>query len=616
MTYQLVAISGRHKGSSWSLHKAGLTLGRDAACDIVLPDPIVSRRHCRLVPEGDGIRLEDLQSRNPAFLNGVPTERAELRPGDELALGSWRFILTCVTGQAPRLTAGHGLTQTWSWEKGEPVVLEVGTAQPPTEPHPNTIEDLTALFRAGRELGGCSATPQLTATLVRHLSERFKPRRLWFALVHRDEPAVFCEGEGLTHEAGASPALLRAIRRALHEKRGLLTGQAAAGHGLHQKDKRLTFTLVCPVTLAGVNVALIALETEVPHGAYDEEDLRFLVLLSQSLAPAVCAAQTMERLRRDNERLKDRAGESSELVGKSKAIRHVRGQIAKAARSDLSVLVTGETGVGKELVARLIHLQSDRNARPFVTVNCAAIPRELFESQIFGYEKGAFTGAESSFAGLMSEAHSGTLFLDEIGDLSSDNQARILRAIELGTFRRIGAEKDTRVDIRIIAATNQDIQAAIPAGAFRRDLYHRLNAFEIHVPPLSERPSDIPILAQHFLDTNRDHAKHPITGFSTEATADLRERPWPGNVRELRNCVMRAIATVRTATIQRDDIYCPSVVSSALHNDERGLLPLAEVEKRHIASVLRQCEGNVSAAARVLQISRTTLYKRMAEYGI
>jgi len=251
-----------------------------------------------------------------------------------------------------------------------------------------------------------------------------------------------------------------------------------------------------------------------------------------------------------------------------------------------------------------------------VVVNCAAIPRDLFESEFFGYERGAFTGAQRRFDGLLVQAHGGTLFLDEIGELSLENQARILRAVEEGKFRRVGGNEEERVRVRIIAATNKDLRRALALGQFRNDLFHRLNGFEIHIPPLSERISDIPLLAEHFFSMAKNQAKRPLSGFAPETLVYLQNRPWRGNVRELRNWVLRAVALATSEWIH-PDISIEQLPETAL--DVHAPLPavsLAEMERRHIAAVLAQCGGNIKEAAKVLRLARSTLYAKIAEYDL
>jgi DNA-binding NtrC family response regulator len=249
-----------------------------------------------------------------------------------------------------------------------------------------------------------------------------------------------------------------------------------------------------------------------------------------------------------------------------------------------------------------------------VTVNCAAIPRELFEGELFGHEKGAYTGAHDARPGLVSCAHGGTLFLDEVGDLSLENQARILRVVEYGVFRAVGASTETRVNLRVVAATNRDIEAAIKSGGFRVDLYHRLNGFEIHIPPLRERASDIAPLAEHFFQIGKGEAKRTLAGIAPEALDHLRSRPWPGNVRELRNCILRAIATARHDAIALGDVL--DRVPRGPVGPVQPSLSLVEAEKTHIGATLRKCNGNIREAAKILQVSPSTLYRKITQYGI
>ena len=610
MDVHLVAVSGKNKGVAWPLSPGALILGRDETNDVVLSDPIASRRHCRIHVSDGEVCLEDLGSRNPALINGVPAKEACLKPGDEIAIGRQRFMLSQFRPREETGPGGSGLTDTLPWEEGEAICVDVGSAEAAIQGRPRTVQDLFMLYEVSRDFGSCTVLSDLLSAVQRVLVCRFEPQRLWIAVGRSEAEFVFFERNRLTQEPEADPPLPE-IRAALEGRRGLLAPSTRKKAG---KKERL-LTLTAPVPLGKVNLGVLALQTVLPQGAFDEDDLLLLVLLGQSLAPVMYAVQNLERLRTDNERLRNRAGESSDLVGSSRAIRRIRAQIARAAQSELPVLITGETGTGKELAARTLHRRSFRATGPFVVVNCAAIPRELFESQIFGHEKGAFTGATEAAAGLLSEANGGILFLDEIGDLSADNQARILRAIETGTFRRVGANKETHADIRVVAATNKDLERAIQIGAFREDLFHRLNGFEIQIPPLRDRPSDIPVLVQHFFQMAQHAAKHPLRGVDPEAVAYLRAQAWPGNVRELRNRVLRAVSTANQDTIQVKDVMSHVPVAGPPDAGEE-FLSLAALEQRHIAQAFRKCGGNITETARILEIGRSTLYRKLAEYGI
>ena len=604
---QLVAITGDRKGTAWVLDRRGLLVGRDDDTNITIDDPIVSRRHCHITQLGEEVHLDDLGSRNPVLLNGSPVRKAVLRVGDELSIGKARFLVSEASRDAVAPAGMGNAPETRSWAKADYVSVALDRTPSGKQVRPHTIEDLVVLHDLARELGHCDSLACLFGSLRKHLLERFRPAAVWIAQVRGRDELTFVEGD----EGQGSTAPTEIIHRALEERRGLL---APIVRGVGKRGATGT-VLISPVRLAGVNIAAVALHTELPKNQYDEDDLRMLVAVCQVLGPIFRAVESIEQSRRDGPSAAADVDRSCLLVGTSKAMCQVRNQIERSAKSALHVLLTGETGTGKDLAARTLHALSDRHAVPMVVVNCASIPRDLFPSMLFGHERGAFTGAHQSSEGLIRHADGGTLFLDEIGDLCTENQAALLRVIETGTYRGVGVGKETRVDVRIIAATNRDISTAIEAGRFRLDLYHRLNGFEIHLPPLRERPSDIPVLAEHFFQLDEGRASHPLTAIAPDAMAYLCSRSWPGNVRELRNCLLRAIMLAKHEIIRVDDVYhTPGDV--ATETTEDTMITLSEAEKRHIVAVLNQCGGNISMAAGVLQIGRTTLYKKMDDYDI
>lgn len=605
--FYLVAVAGEKRGNAWPVSEAGLLVGRAADNDVVLEDPVVSRRHCRLFLNSGTVHLQDEGGRNPVLVNGVPSQNKKLEPGDELSLGRQRFLVSDAM-PIPRLhrPAGDG-TDTVSWEKAEPITLPLDAAHPADENRPQTLQDLVMLHEVTRELSRCTTIASLVETVERRVMERFAPQGLWVAFAQGEEDFVFYQ-QG---PAGEDAPPMKAIRRAIGKREGFL----APSKGRLEGTRGLVFTMTAPIVMGDENLGALALITGPPHGAYSEDDLRVLVLLAQSLAPLLWVVTDMEQLRRDYEQLRERSGQSLELVGKSRAIARVRGQIATAARSKLNVLITGETGTGKELVARSLHAQSGLRGGPLIVANCAAIPHDLFESTLFGHVKGAFTGAHESRIGLMAQAHGGVIFLDEIAELSIPSQATILRAIEYGTFLPVGAKEEVRVDIRVVAATNKDIRAAVKKGDFREDLYHRLNGFEIHIPPLRQRPSDIPILAMHFFNMAKAQAKRPIIGITPEALDYLRSQAWQGNVRELRNRIFRAVEVARHETLGLRDVRAQDGSGEASPSAPTAL-KLADVEKAHITAVLSEHAGNIKKSSEVLGIARSTLYSKMDEYGI
>jgi two-component system, NtrC family, nitrogen regulation response regulator NtrX len=309
-------------------------------------------------------------------------------------------------------------------------------------------------------------------------------------------------------------------------------------------------------------------------------------------------------------------GKTLGILGKSPAIDSLRENIRRIAPSQGRVLITGENGVGKELVAHAIHALSKRSAAAFIKMNCAAIPRDLIESELFGHEKGAFTGAVQARKGRLELAHEGTLFLDEIGDLSADAQAKLLRAIETGEAERVGGTRTQHYDVRFIAATNKELGAEIQAGDFREDLFYRLNVLPIHVPPLRERSSDVALLAARFLEQCCAVEGRPAKTLSDEARALLEEYPWPGNVRELRNLMERAAVLVEASEVQAGDL-APWLDSGPVRGEAVGLR--GEIERREAETIRRALEGanwNVTQAAAGLGIDRTNLHRKMRKYGI
>jgi two-component system nitrogen regulation response regulator NtrX len=340
------------------------------------------------------------------------------------------------------------------------------------------------------------------------------------------------------------------------------------------------------------------------------------------LLTTVGNAAAARRLLVENRRLRSRPrGEA--LVGSSPAIQEVLERAARVAPTRASVLLTGESGTGKELVARAIHRMSDRRRGPFVEVNCAAIPGELIESELFGHEKGSFTGAHAQRKGKFESAHGGTLFLDEVGDMSAPAQAKVLRALQEGIVERVGGNEPIAVDVRVLAATNKNLEDEIREGAFREDLYYRLNVVPLHVPPLRERPEDVPDLARHFLAVYAQENNQPLKQFADDALEALARRDWPGNVRQLKNVVERLAILVDSPVIGRshlDELEPGSPRGAAGLAAAPGAGTFQEykesAERAFILASLQENDWNVSETARRLDMPRSNLYKKIEKYGL
>jgi two-component system nitrogen regulation response regulator NtrX len=348
-------------------------------------------------------------------------------------------------------------------------------------------------------------------------------------------------------------------------------------------------------------------------------------LTPESVLSTVAAAAELSTARAENRIWRTQLGGDDEIVGPGPAMTAVRAQIAQVAGTATRVLVTGESGTGKELVARALHRGSPRSKRPMVSLNCAAVPRDLLESELFGHERGAFTGAVAKRQGRFELAHRSTLFLDEIGDMHQDAQAKLLRVLEMGSFTRLGGEHEREVDVRVIAATNKDLSREVERGAFREDLYFRLNVVPIAVPPLRERVGDLPALIAHLAPRIAARCtRHPRT-FSSEALEQMSQHHWPGNVRELANVVERLTILGGPESVSREEVAAVLRGSVALKADpvppsataQPSLSGALEAyEARLIREALDQSGGNVSAAARSLQTDRANLHRRMRRLGV
>ena len=441
------------------------------------------------------------------------------------------------------------------------------------------------------------------------------------------------------------PAVRDALRREIEYEGFAVRLASSGGEGLSLFDEFRPHVVLLDVKMAGLDGlevlsrlkkvdpgavvvmisghGTIATAVQATHrGAFDflEKPLdsdRLLVTLRNALATVALVGE--------NERLKEVIDTKYPMVGSSAALRAVRELIARVGPTDARVLITGDNGTGKELVARAIHEMSPRRERAFVEVNCAAIPTELIESELFGHLKGSFTGAVSDRPGKFELADGGTLFLDEIGDMSLSAQAKVLRALQEGVISRIGAPRSVQVDVRVLAATNKNLEEEIADGRFREDLFYRLNVVPIHVPPLRQRREDVPELVAHFLEQLGGRGGVAVRTFSADAIERLRARPWPGNVRELRNAVERLLILARGKTISPSDIerLIPAggpVAESVEPTSERQAggygKALQDRERHYLLQVLRDNDWNIAETARALAMPRSNLYKKIEKYQL
>ena len=401
-----------------------------------------------------------------------------------------------------------------------------------------------------------------------------------------------------------------------------LAGVESVSHavaGLNGFKTQYHFPLVNRGSALGV--LTLAFSTE---GTFRQAEVTFLEQVAVHIAIGIANARAHDQMAAAKEHLKYQrvfvedesftGAKFEEIVGSSEPLLHALGHVARVAPTDSTVLITGESGTGKELIARAIHKRSRRASGPFIRVNCAAIPQSLIASELFGHEKGAFTGATERRLGRFELANGGTIFLDEIGDIPADTQVALLRVLQERELERVGGRHTIAVDVRVIAATNRDLKMAVQAGTFRLDLFYRLNVFPVHVPSLRERKDDIPLLAQAFLDGFSKSFGLPRVGVTRRAKDALLAYHWPGNVRELRNILERGVILSECGLI--DLCHLSLDTSPAVSNPSATSTDLSVVERETIRRVMLECKGNKSRAAKRLGLSRTQLYVRLQKHGI
>jgi Nif-specific regulatory protein len=419
----------------------------------------------------------------------------------------------------------------------------------------------------------------------------------------------------------------------MREGEAVLARNVLDDSALGTRDSRgdiLATGVICaPVRCREQVLGLIHLYSTSTEALPDPDDLEFTLAVADTVAVAVEnirrrqeLTENLTRVRSENVELRERLGIRSEIIGRSSGIRRVTEEIAQAAASNATVLIRGESGVGKELVARGVHDNGPRCDNVFICLNCATLSAELLASELFGHERGAFTGATERKIGKFEAAHKGTLMLDEIGEMSPALQAKFLRVLEGHPFERVGGSKPIKVDVRVIAATNRDLERDVTDGHFRRDLYFRLRVLEIVVPALRKRQEDIPLLADFFLEKFNAETGRKIQGFTPAAKDQLMRYLWPGNVRELKNVIERAVVLCRSQEIDSGDLLLTNLATAgdteprSLTNGEFVPVSLEDVERRHIFATLTHTGWNKSKTATILGIERSTLDRKIHRYQL
>jgi Nif-specific regulatory protein len=607
---RLIAITGAFAGATFALGEGAVTLGRDRASTVHLRDLAVSRQHCVIEPAGTEYRLRDLESRHGTFVNGVPVRERDLQPGDQIGVGESLFLFQ-VEAPVPRRSGDVFLE--------ERSITAESTAQRPAdasrylrrvdgEPPPGerSARDLQALLRIGQEIHALRATEPLARRLLELLLETIPAERTALLLFDRaGEPA---SGFALDREGSAAtfPLARPLVERLVRERTALLA------HDLPKSlpEAGARSLLAAPLFAPAGPLGVLYLDTQEPDVHFDEPHLDLLTAVAGMASLALANTRHMEWL--DEERGRLEASLDVDLVGESPRMREIWRLLARVAASDSTVLLRGESGTGKEVAARALHRQSRRASRPFVAINCATLSQTLLESELFGHERGAFTGALERKIGKFEVADSGTLLLDEVGEIPPPLQAKLLRVLQEREFERLGSTRPIRVNVRVIAATNRDLEKAIQEGTFREDLFYRLNVISCTLPPLRDRREDIPLLASHFAARFGHQLGRRVAGFTPEARACLQRYPWPGNVRELSNAIERAVVLGDDDLIHPEDL--PETILEALPATER--VPVTpyhdtvnETKKRSILNAVEQAGGNLTKAAELLGLNANYLHR-------
>src|SRR2546422_3101808 len=616
MNPRLAAIAGKLKGRVFPLHDEPVVIGRETAAEICLADPSVSRRHSRLEENGDQFWISDLQSLNGTFVNDVPVKQRALQHGDRIRIGDTQFLFLVHEGDVPSKSSQVVLDDRL-FASGSTIQVRFDDALY------LMARDLSALMKVSTTINAIRGLEELQKKLLELLFEVVPAQRGAILLVHEGseqepggEASNFEAMFGLDRHGNLDTTInvsTTIARQVLNEGVAVLSNDPVGNEAPAESliEARTSALLCVPLTMLQRTLGIIYLATSEPATVFDNDHLQLVSAISRIAAVAIENARHLEWLESENQRLLADIDIEHNMVGESLPMQQVYKFISKAAPTDSTVLIAGESGTGKELAARALHQNSKRASKPFMAVNCAALAESLLESELFGHEKGAFTGALAQKKGRLEVAEGGTVFLDEIGELSPALQVKLLRVLQEREFERVGGTRTIKVDIRLIAATNKDLEEAITQRSFRQDLYYRLNVVNLEMPPLRTRQEDIPLLASYFAAKYADKCNRRVTGISPEAKARLISYEWPGNVRELENAIERAVVLGTTEVILAEDL--PEAVLEAEVSTGEPVTKyheaVAETKKQIILSAMDQAKGSYTEAAKLLGVHPNYLHR-------
>lgn len=623
MNPRLVAIAGPLKDSSFSLSSGTVSLGRDGSNLLAISDPSVSRRHCIVVAEAGRFTIRDLESRNGTLINGTPIQEHQLCHGDQISIGDSIFIFLMEEADSDSLPSqvefedSSLVRSTVRLRPADVLYLQPDKILSQLPTTSRLARNLNALLKISRVVHSIRDLASLQGEIL-SLAFEVSPAERGAILLDGENPkdfsSVFAHNR-LASDQGAVRVSRTIARQAIDQGIAILASDVISSGEFNLVDSIVTAqvrSLVCvPLTVFDKVIGCIYLDSTNPTARFDEDHLQLVTAIAGISAVALDNARQLEWLRQENLRLNTEINLEHSLIGESSRMKEVYQFLARVAPSDSTVLIGGESGTGKELAARAIHRNSQRSDKPFVAINCAALVESLLESELFGHEKGAFTGAVAQKKGKLEVANGGVAFLDEIGELVPSMQSKLLRVLQEREFERVGGTRSVSVDIRIIAATNKDLAEAVRSGAFRQDLYYRLNVVSFTMPPLRERKEDIPLLANYFINKHAKNCKVKARPLSPEARECVMNYDWPGNVRELENAIEHALVLGSANVIIPEDLPeavlergAPSSIGSAKYHSA-----VKEVKKQLILNALEDSKGNYTEAAKSLGLHPNYLHR-------
>ena len=604
----LTMTKGHRAGTNFPLESDSAWIGRGTDCEIVLTDPLASRMHARVFLQDDAWWLRDENSRNGTFVNGQKIDEARIDEGSQIRIGSVLFEVHTSVDHPPANTTNvtqtilHNAPIVKEDEADQDFVVAVGALREEAR-----ARDFLMLYQLSIRLNRHLEPDDVIRIALELLHARVSASMTGFLGISDDGQL---KAERVIPESASKGAPLSETLTDLVLRKGhavWIDNQVAGG----APDSHFADAICVP--LIDGEKTLGAVHTYLEKGRFNDSDFEMAVSLSRVLGVALARARSDKRLESDYKRLVDKTGESDRLIGESTPMLELQKKISRVAKATGCVLIRGESGAGKELVARAIHRHSARNDRPMLTVNCAAIPRDLMESQLFGHKRGAFTGADTDHTGWFQQADSGTLFLDEVGEMTLEGQAKLLRILEGHPFLPVGGTAEVNVDVRVIAATNRDLREFVAEGKFREDLYYRLSVFELYLPALRDRGTDIELLMTHFLDHFKEQHGRPNLQLADEARTKLLSYGWPGNVRQIRNVIDSAVVMADGECIEATDL---GLHDAGVSQDSYESLRVDYWEEKLIREALSRTDNSIPAAAKMLGIGRATLYRKVDDYGI